>query len=113
MIIEDIEIDFTNQETEMKQSEFIQQCLKLAPIYVGSIPDYKIKKDSNVYKLAKMKMETYHSAQDKMDTLNDLGFNNSDIDKLKTILKNYKISVAAHDYGKVYGEEAYLLIKKT
>tara|TARA_Y100000389_G_scaffold84558_1_gene81211 strand:+ start:2515 stop:3309 length:795 start_codon:yes stop_codon:yes gene_type:complete len=112
MIIEDIEIDFTKQETNMKISDFITYCMNKSPIYVGSIPDHKIKKNSSILKISEMKKKEYFNIENKHKVLKELNFNTEDLEKLKSILKKYDISVAAYDYISEYGKEAYLMIHK-
>lgn len=114
MIIEDIEIDFTNQESEMNRTTFITNCLRVAPIYIGSIPDYNIVKNSKVHQIAQNKTEQYHDMNKrKLKLLGDLKFDKKDITKLKDLIKDCDISVAAYNYGPVYGDEAYLMINKS
>lgn len=113
MIIEDIEIDFTNQEMEMDRSTFITNCIRVAPIYIGSIPDYNVVKNSKVHQIAQNKTDQYHTMNKrKQKILEDLKFDKKDIRKLRGLFKDCDISVAAYNYGVVYGDEAYLMIKK-
>lgn len=113
MIIEDIEIDFTKQETNMERSVFIQNCLRVAPIYVGSIPDYNIKNKSQVVEIANKRKKKYYTMNGrKTELLEELNFSNSDIQNIEALLSKCDLSVAAYDYGKVYGCEGYLMIKK-
>tara|TARA_B100001175_G_scaffold317863_1_gene337070 strand:- start:22499 stop:23371 length:873 start_codon:yes stop_codon:yes gene_type:complete len=113
-IIEDVEIDFTTQKSEINKTKFLKNCLEKCKIYCGSIPDHSIKKDSKIIEHAKWNKDPKFiklvSNNEKNQFLSDLKFDKKDLKLLKSLIETSNISICSYDYGDIYGIEAYLLI---
>tara|TARA_B100000073_G_scaffold348052_1_gene364774 strand:- start:48 stop:917 length:870 start_codon:yes stop_codon:yes gene_type:complete len=113
-IIEDVEIDFTTQKSEINKTKFLKNCLEKCKVYCGSIPDHSIEKDSKIIEHAKWnkdpKFIKLNSNNEKNQFLSDLKFDKKDLKLLKPLIEASNISICSYDYGEIYGIEAYLLI---
>jgi len=111
-IIEDVEIDFTNQKSDISVGSFLKNCLEKAPIYCGSFPSHRIKDNSRIIKMSKEKNQSYITIPntDNTNILKQLHFSKKDLSIITPLILNYTIQICSYDHGKLYGTEAYLLI---
>tara|TARA_Y100000389_G_C17470276_1_gene529854 strand:- start:1936 stop:2775 length:840 start_codon:yes stop_codon:yes gene_type:complete len=114
LIIEDIEIDFTTQKSNINMGTFLKNCLKKSPIYSGSIPCHRIKTNSQIMTRARQKNTSFITVPttDNINTLKQLNFSETDLNIIRDIIDNSTISWCSYNYGKIYGIEAYLHITR-
>jgi|TARA_B100001996_G_scaffold331874_1_gene280728 hypothetical protein len=111
-IIEDVEIDFTNQKSDISVGSFLKNCLEKAPIYCGSFPSHRIKDNSDIINISKQKKPSYITIPNTntANILTQLHFSKKDLSIITPFIPNYTIHICSYYHGKLYGTEAYLLI---
>jgi len=114
LIIEDVEIDFTTQKSNINMGTFLKNCLQKTQVYCGSIPGHRIKADSQIMKQAKKRDASFKTIRrEKAELLlNQLHFSKQDLHIIKPFIDKSTIKICSYDYGKIYGIEAYILISK-
>jgi len=126
MIIEDIEYDFTKQEIEIDEYEYIKKCFKISNIICMTfdINDNSIFDDDEEYPIIRKLMNKYNNnkhyknyqyikIKNKINILKELEYSNSFITQIKNsgILKDINIYVLGYQYNELFGYEAYVIFE--
>jgi len=126
MIIEDIEYDFTKQDIEIEQYEYINKCLKISStmcitfdindnsIFDDGVEYPTIRKLMNKYNYHKhYKNYQYIKIKNKINILKELEYSNNFITQMKNsgILKDIDIYVLGYQYNELFGYEAYVVFE--
>ena len=114
LIIEDVEIDFTTQKSNINMGTFLKNCIQKSKVYCGSVPEHRIIEKSSIINQAKKKEHSYKivpkNAINKI--FKEISFSIKDFEIIKPMINNKIVKICSYDYGKIYGIEAYILISE-
>ena len=106
LIIEDVEIDFTNQLSKVNRGSFLMMCLNKSRVFSGTVPDHNF---ANLDASEDFKSVANYN---KINVLKQIGFEQKDIDVVSNQIKDRNMEICVRDHGHIYGKEAYIIIHK-